>query len=138
MIITFLDAGVLIAAARGKPEIADKAYAIIDDPNRSFAASEYVRLEVLPKALFNKRNEEASFYEEFFRSVSYWPDDTETVVKDAYGQGVEHGLAAMDSLHVAAAIAVGADELVTTEKPSKPLHRTTDMEVRSIHTDAGR
>ena len=137
MTITFLDAGVLIAAARGKPEIADKAIAIIDDPNRSFAASEYVRLEVLPKALFNKRNEEASFYEEFFRAVSYWPDDTETVVKDAYGQGVEHGLAAMDSLHVAAAIAIGADELVTTEKPSKPLHRTTDMAVHSIHPDAG-
>jgi hypothetical protein len=38
MIITFVDAGVLIAAARGHANVSAKAMAILDDPNRSFAS----------------------------------------------------------------------------------------------------
>jgi predicted nucleic acid-binding protein len=43
------------------------------------------------------------------------------------------GLAALDALHLAAAQAVGATEFVTTEKPDKPLHRTTLIGTVSIH-----
>jgi len=32
-----------------------------------------------------------------------------------------YGLAAMDALHVAAALQIQADELITTEKPTKPI-----------------
>jgi predicted nucleic acid-binding protein len=35
----------------------------------------------------------------------------------------QYGLSAMDALHVAAAYLLGADELVTTERPSKPIYR---------------
>ena len=70
MIITFVDAGVLIAAARGITEVSAQAMAILDDPDRSFASSEFVRLEVLPKALFNRKSDEAEFYFEFFHAVS--------------------------------------------------------------------
>jgi hypothetical protein len=45
--------GVLIAAARGTTEVSARAMAIFDDPARSFASSEFIRLEVLPKSLFN-------------------------------------------------------------------------------------
>jgi hypothetical protein len=83
MKITFVDAGVLIAAARGRPEVSAQAMAILDDPDRSFASSEFVRLEVLPKALFNKKSNEAEFYNEFFQAVSHWPRDTAALVKDA-------------------------------------------------------
>jgi hypothetical protein len=34
MIRTYLDAGILIAAARGKAPLATKALDILDDPNR--------------------------------------------------------------------------------------------------------
>lgn len=68
MIITFIDAGVLIAAARGRTEVSAEALAILDDPDRSFASSEFVRLEVLPKALFNRKSAEAEFYLEFFHA----------------------------------------------------------------------
>ena len=39
----------------------------------------------------------------------------------------------MDALHVAAALSVGAEELVvTTEKRTKPMHRVTNVNVVSI------
>jgi len=60
MIITFVDAGVLIAAARGTANVSAKAMAILDDPNRSFASSEFIRLELMPKAVFNRKDEEAA------------------------------------------------------------------------------
>ena len=59
MVITFIDAGVLIAAARGRTEVSAQAMAVLDDPDRTFASSEFVRLEVLPKALFNRNVDEA-------------------------------------------------------------------------------
>jgi hypothetical protein len=37
--------------------------------------------------------------------------------------------AAMDALHVAAAFLLRADELITTEKPGKPMYRTTLVKV---------
>jgi len=132
MIITFVDAGVLIAAARGTINVSAPAMAVLDDPNRLFASSEFVRLEVLPKALFNSKTDEVEFYLEFFNSVSHWPTNTNALVRHAYEVGVKFGLAALDALHVASAVNAGAEELVTTEKVGKPLHRVTDIHVRSI------
>lgn len=39
MICTYVDTGVLIAAARGQAAVAFKALDILDDPNREFASS---------------------------------------------------------------------------------------------------
>jgi len=116
MIVTFVDAGVLIAAARGRPEVSLAAMAILDDPDRSFASSEFVRLEVLPKALFNRKSDEAEFYVEFFAAVAHWPANTDAVVHDAYDIGARFGLSALDALHIAAAVAAGAEEMVTTRE----------------------
>jgi hypothetical protein len=132
MIITFVDAGVLIAAARGRTDVSAQAMAILDDPDRSFASSDFIRLEVLPKAIFNGKSAEADFYIEFFRSVSHWPLNADAVVRHAYELGVKFGLAALDALHVAATISAGAEELVTTEKRGKPPHRTTGIRIHSI------
>jgi predicted nucleic acid-binding protein len=133
MLITFVDAGVLIAAARGTIDVSAHAMAILDDPDRAFASSEFIRLEVLPKALFNRKGDEANFYNEFFRGVTYWPANNDVVIQRAHEIAVRFGLSALDALHVAAATSVGAQELVTTEKPGKPLHRTTDILVHSIY-----
>ena len=43
------------------------------------------------------------------------------------------GLAAMDALHVAAAFLMKADELITTEKPDKPMYGTTLVNVRWLY-----
>jgi len=132
--LTFIDAGVLIAAARGVLANSPKALAILDDPDRSFASSLFVRLEVLPKALFHKRTDESDFYEEFFQSVDTWAPLETGVLGNALRVASVSGLSALDALHVAAALAVGADELITSEKPGKPIHRVRGITVRTIHS----
>jgi predicted nucleic acid-binding protein len=129
---TFIDAGVLVAAARGVGDISEKALEILQDSDREFASSIFIKLEVLPKAVYNRQTDEAEFYETFFNAVTYWANDVERIIEEAYRIACTYGLASMDSLHVAAALLVGAEELVTTEKPTKPMYRVTDIQVISI------
>lgn len=134
-ILTYVDANVLIAAARGKDDIHDRAMEILDDPNREFTASEFLRLEVLPKPLFNKFNDEAEFYNAYFETVKKWASDFQDIVKDAYTHAVRHSLSALDALHVASALTVGADEFVTGEKPTKPINSVSALKIHSIHKE---
>jgi len=129
---TFIDSGVLIAAARGEGEIAEKALAILQDPNRELASSIFLKLEVLPKAIYNHRTSEVRFYEEYFDEVSYWATEINQIIQNAYREVSESGLGAMDALHVAAAVSVSAVELITNEKPEKSIHRTKSIQVISI------
>ncbi len=132
MTCTFIDSGVLIAAARGTGAIAERALAILEDPDREFASSIFLKLEVLPKAIYNSRSSEVKFYEEYFDAVSYWAEDIDQIIKNAYREVSESGLGAMDALHVAAAVLVGAVEFITNEKPEKSIHRTQNVQVISI------
>ena len=132
MILTFIDSGVLLSAANGEGKIAEKALEILEDSNREFASSEFVKLELIPKAIYNKQTEEAQFYEEFFSAVTYWTTDLEKVVQDAYDIGCQYGLAAMDALHIAAALSLEASEFITTEKPTKPMFRVSSIKLISI------
>jgi len=132
MKITFVDAGVLIAASRGLGDVARRAREVIDDPDRVFASSEFVKLEVLPKPIYEKRETEADFYREFFAAVRHWAGPVEKIVNGAYDVAQSCGMSAMDALHVAAAEIAGASELVTTERPEKPIHRAKRVIVRSI------
>jgi hypothetical protein len=131
--ITFVDAGVLIAAARGSLRTSQAALDVLDDPERSFASSVFVRLEVLPKALFHRRTDESAFYEEFFQSVERWAPVGQDFLEDALRVATAAGLSALDALHIAAALRVGADELITSEKLGKPVHRVQGITVRTIH-----
>ena len=85
MILTFVDAGVLIAAARGTK------------------VESWVRL-----------------------------DDGLTV--RAMALAVRFGLSALDALPLTAALQLGADEVITSEKPGRPIHRITQVAVRTIHS----
>jgi hypothetical protein len=38
----------------------------------------------------------------------------------------------MDALHLAAALSIGAEEFITTEKPTKPMFRVSSINVISI------
>ncbi len=135
MIRTFIDSGVLIYAARGEDAIAESALQIIEDSNRELASSIFLKLEVLPKAIFNKREQEIRFYEAFFSAVPYWAIDVDLIIRNAYREASDFGLGAMDALHVAAAVTVGATEFITNEKPNKSIHRTSSIQVISIHFD---
>ncbi|MGH6896054.1 MAG: PIN domain-containing protein [Geminicoccaceae bacterium] len=123
----------LIAAARGRSAEAARALAVLDDAEREFAASDFLRLEVLPKAIYNKRQAEAAFYERFFQGVRQWAVVSQELVDSARAVAAAHGLAAMDALHVAAAQALDVAQLVTGEKKEKPLFRVTSVPIRSLH-----
>lgn len=104
--LTYLDSGVLvlISAFRGEPSISIRAAQILDDDTRQFATSGFVQLETLPKALYNKQLEEAEFYEAFFGSVTVWATDLENILKNGDRIARTYGLAAMDAMHIAAAL----------------------------------
>jgi predicted nucleic acid-binding protein len=130
---TFVDTSVLIAAFRGQDAIARKAWEVLDDPEREFASSAFVKLETLPKAIYYQHTDEAAFYQAFFDQVRYWAENLPDLTLAAYQEACRCGLSAVDALHVAAAATLGADELVTTEKRASPLHRTKSVQVVSIH-----
>ena len=48
--VTFVDSSVLITAARGDSRNSLDALAILDDPERTFASSTFVRLKALPRS----------------------------------------------------------------------------------------
>jgi predicted nucleic acid-binding protein len=132
MIRTYLDAGVLIAAARGKAPLATKALDILDDPNRQFVSSVFLKLEVLPKAVYHKNSSEVEFYEAVFDAVTDWAESNDEIIARGYKEALAYGLSALDALHVAAAVILDADELVTTEKSDKPIYRTAAVKVVSL------
>ncbi len=130
---TYIDSGVLIAAIRGIDPIAQQALAILDDPEREFVSSMYVKLEVLPKAVYHKQGIEQEFYTTFFDSVTIWADDWREILRTAYQEACETGINALDALHVASAASVNADELITTELSTKPIHRAKSVKVISLY-----
>jgi len=129
----YVDSGVLLAAARGTDAVAQEAFAALDDPDAEFASSIFVRLELLPKAIYNRRSAEAQFYETFFMAASTWAEITPRLAQTALDIATLYGLSAMDALHVAAAIAVNADEFVTSERAASPLLRVRMLSIRTIH-----
>lgn len=109
---TYLDSGVLIAAFQGIQSVSIRANQILNDENREFASSYFVQLEVLPKAIFNKQQDEREFYETFFNAVIHWATDLEQIIQNARHIASTYGLAAMDAIHVAAALQIQADQLI--------------------------
>jgi predicted nucleic acid-binding protein len=131
---TFIDSGVLISGARGEANLAKKALQILGDDKREFVSSVFLKMEVLPKAIFNQQNDEIEFYTTYFDSVSYWATDINEIINLAYQESSKFGLGAMDALHIAAANLMNATEFITSEKPQKSIHRTKTIQVISIHS----
>jgi predicted nucleic acid-binding protein len=109
-----------------------RALHVLTDPNREFVSSPFIQLETQPKAIYNQQQLEVEFYATFFNEVTYWALDLEQITQTAHRIAQTHGLAGMDALHIAAALSMGADEFVTTEKPTKPMYRVTEILVVSI------
>lgn len=130
-VLTYIDSGVLISAVCGESHIAEKAMAYLDDPDRNFASSVLVKLEVLPKAVYNK-SESLPFYESFFSNVTIFSNSCDTYIQDALSEAETHGIGGMDALHILAAKNLNATEFITSERPTKPMFRTKVIKVISI------
>ena len=132
---TYLDANVLIAAFSGKGQGAQNALRILDDPDRKFVVSDYLRLEVLPKPTFLQRREEVEFMREVLDSAAEHCDSSQELTGSALALAAKYDLTPIDALHVAAATVAGVDEFVTLEKPAKPMCRVNEVKVVSIYAE---
>jgi len=124
VIRTFGDSGVLLAAIRTVGPDKERALHLLEEPNREFLTSPFVHLEVIPKAIFHRKRLEQLFYEKYFGGA-IWFRDIERIEALARVEAAKAGLGAMDSLHIAAASLMNAEEFVTTEKPNKAIHRSS-------------
>jgi predicted nucleic acid-binding protein len=132
MTVTYIDSGVLIAAARGTNEIAYLALPFLADPNREYVTSDYVRLEVLPKAVFHGRHEEVEFYNVFFQFNSRSVPTSAALLEYALDEACSTGIQGLDAVHIACAVFAGAEEFITSEKHTTPIHRTQKVRMISI------
>jgi predicted nucleic acid-binding protein len=129
---TYIDSGVLIWAAQGVSRNAEVALRFVGDPMREYVTSDYIRLELIPKATFHKNHAELEFYETFFRANIRCIPTSESLIQSAMEEGCNTGISGIDALHVACAVFAGAEEFITTEKITKPIHRTTLIKVICI------
>lgn len=119
--LTFLDSSVLINAIVGLDAARKmRALAVLGDPHRTFVATRFLTLEVMPIPIKFGKKREAAFYERYFRGVTTWVRPA-LLVRPAYDLASQHGLGAMDALHLAAAIKTGAN-FISAEKPTKPIY----------------
>lgn len=134
MVRSFPDAGVLISAARSRPPLDLIAFNYFDDANRLFVSSPMLHLETVPKAAYMQRQEELAFYESFFGNQHVeWSRNWDRMEQIADREARQHGLSAIDALHIAAAYLLDADELVTTERPGKAIYRTRRVRVLYLY-----
>ena len=135
-ILTYVDASVLIHAAAKSNVLTFarrmRARQIVNNKNRTFVASQFLKLEVLPIAKCYNKKHEVSFYEAFFEGVEIWAPDAE-LISPAFDLACEFGLGAIDALHLCAAKYFNA-EFVSDEKPTKPIYRAYSN-IASIYED---
>lgn len=131
---TYPDSDILIAAAKGNEDISEAAIALLEDPEREFVASTYTIFETLATALHNGFSDQAEFYERFFDDIEEWAITCEDVLATAYNESVDCGVHGFDAFHVAAAISLNADELVTGERSTSMLANTPNIHVVSMRT----
>jgi predicted nucleic acid-binding protein len=129
---TFIDASLLIAAARGNQDISDRALEMLDDPGRSYVTSDFVHLEVLPKAVYQRQQAEVLFYRAFFARAKQTVKASSSLIAQAVREAEQAGLSAVDALHVAAAKKAKCHELISAEKSDKPLFRVVGLNIKSI------
>jgi len=129
----FLDSGVLLEAGRGTAARQEPALALLEDPEQTFLTSPFVHLETVPKARYNRRQQEAQFYEEYFARAE-WTRDLSAILEHGIEIADRDGVGPMDALHVAAAALLKADELVTVEKPRKSIYRARAVQVRYLYS----
>ncbi|MGA3203068.1 MAG: hypothetical protein ABSF12_11320 [Bryobacteraceae bacterium] len=131
MVRVFLDAGVLIGAFKGEPDVREPAFAILGCPLLEFWYSPLLHLEVTLQAVHHKQAEELKFYDEYFGHANMY-GGLDRTFEIAAPDAKRHGIPVVDALHVAAANLSRCAALITTEKPTKPLFRTSLVKVVSL------
>jgi predicted nucleic acid-binding protein len=136
MIRVFLDANVLIGAFKGEPDVREPAFAILNCPLLEFWYSPLLHLEVTLQAVHHKQTDELKFYEEYFVNANMY-GDLNRMLEIAGPDEKRHGISVVDAFHVGAANLSKCAFLVTTEKQTKPLFRTSLVKVVNLQANKG-
>lgn len=129
----YLDSGILIAAFRGEENISKKIFKILENENNEFYVSDFVWLEVYPKAIYNKNLDEINFYNEIFKNSIIIKFDM-NYINDVKNLASKYGLGAMDSFHIFLAIKEKIDLFITTENRNNPIFRViNDNKLKMIN-----
>ena len=131
MIRTFADSCVYLAAFRNDALFGQAAQALLLRAPGLLICSDYLRLEIVPKAFFHRNLMELRFYESTLDRCLLVPNSPH-LQTTALQLACEYGLAAGDATLIAAAVLGSADVFITTEKPSKPMFRVKELKVRHI------
>ena len=131
-ILTYVDACLLIAAFQNRSERDRRAVEVLGDRRRIFVTSDALWLEVMPKALFNKRPDEADFYADFFGRAQQRLSWNTATLQRAHTLASTYGLAAMDAIHIAFALEAGADQFISAENSGKRMFAVQEMPVLTI------
>jgi len=107
----------------------------LDDPDRKFVVSDYLRLEVLPKPTFHNKRGEVEFMQAVFENAENVKTSSE-LTGCALAMASKYDMTAIDALHIGAAAVAGVDEFVTMEKPAKPICKVKEVKVISIHSES--
>lgn len=130
----FVDANILILMTNpADASMFEKIKSVLYDPNREFIASDFLRLEVLPKPTFNKRQPSIAFCEKYFQNCQHYVETNKLLLDTAFAEACNLGLPPIDAIHLAAAHLGNADDFVTLEKPTKPMHRSRLVKVIYLH-----
>lgn len=134
---TYLDSDVIINALRvDEKKRFCLAFKILEDKNRLLLVSDYSRLETLPKPAYHRQDIQVAFINKIFEHAELIRSN-DFIIEKAMELASAYGLNGMDALHIASAINGGADEMVSFEKPGKPLYRLPGSVLRlvSLHPD---
>ncbi len=133
--LTFLDACVLIAAFNLNHKSFKEAYDILNDPDREFVITDFLKLELLPNPTLNNRVDEVNFYKDFFNNAVQALEFTPAKTSEALELACKYGLTAVDALHLQTAIDAKVCEFITVEKTTKPFFRMNNppFQLTSIH-----
>ncbi len=131
---TYIDSSVLIAAFRGTDDLSRRAMQALEDPDRGLVISDYVKLEVIPKPTYYGSQSEVEFMQAVFDHVVENVPASSEVTSKALEMASKYDMTPMDALHIGAALVSGVDEVLTVEKPTKPICRPTEVKVTSLHS----
>jgi hypothetical protein len=94
-------------------------------------------MEVLIQPTYHRRTLEVSFYNTYFRAATCF-GQLDRMFEIGSKEAMKHGITVADALHIATAHLSNCVALVTAEQPTKPMFRTTLVDVISIRTMTGR
>lgn len=127
----FIDANVIITAARNKGQAGQAALAFLARTDLQFVTSPFIELEVKPTAVREGHHQDVAFIDGFLGKCDS-VTDLNRVMGLAYSEMTRLNLKSLDALHLAAVHIGRADRFVTLEKPNKPMFKTTLVTVDQL------